>query len=129
VVSVWTPQRDPLIWSRWMSEPRVYFIWLFPLLGAGAFFTLLGQLKRRTSETMPFLAAVTLFISAYLGLQAAIFPYAILPDVTIYDAAAQPATQIFTLWGVALVLPFVLGYTIYSYRVFKGKVAAGEGYH
>jgi cytochrome bd ubiquinol oxidase subunit II len=32
--------------------------------------------------------------------------------------------------GVAVVLPMVLGYTVYSYWVFRGKVTAeGAGYH
>jgi cytochrome d ubiquinol oxidase subunit II len=128
LVSIWTPYRDPAIWTRWLSQPRIYFIWVFPLLGAAAFIGLLGELKKREKEMVPFIASIALFLSAYVGLQAAIFPYAILPTVTVYEAAAQPKTQIFTLWGVVIVLPVVLGYTVYSYRVFKGKVVAGEGY-
>jgi cytochrome d ubiquinol oxidase subunit II len=34
---------------------------------------------------------------------------------------------VFTLVGVAVALPMVAIYTIYAYRVFRGKV--GEGYH
>lgn len=128
LVSLWTPIHDTSIPERWFSEPRVYFIWVFPLLGVVAFFTLLHSLKKRKSA-LPFLSTVVLFLSAYLGLQAAIYPYAILPDVTIYEAVAQRETLIFTLIGVAVVLPVVLGYTIYCYWVFRGKVVAEEGYH
>jgi cytochrome d ubiquinol oxidase subunit II len=37
--------------------------------------------------------------------------------------------MMFTLWGVIIVLPFVVGYTLYSYWVFRGKVEAEAGYH
>jgi len=129
VVSIWTPVHDPSIPARWFSPPRIYFIWTFPLLGVVAFFLLLRSLKKRTTELKPFVFSVLLFLSAYLGLQAAIYPYAIPPSVTIYEAASQRETMMFTLWGVAIVLPFVVGYTLYSYWVFRGKVEADAEYH
>jgi cytochrome d ubiquinol oxidase subunit II len=106
----------------------VYFIWLFPLLGVISFVSLLRSLKRRC-EKAPFFYSLLLFFSAYVGLQTAVYPNAILPDITIHQAAAQKESLLFTLWGVAVVLPVVLGYTIYSYWVFRGKVVEGEGYH
>lgn len=128
LVSIWTPLHNPDIPARWFSSPRVYFIWLFPALGIFSFIFLLNSLKRRSEKT-PFLFSVLLFFSAYVGLQAAVYPNAILPDITIYQAAAQPETLLFTLWGVLLVLPVVLGYTIYSYWIFRGRVSEGTGYH
>jgi cytochrome bd ubiquinol oxidase subunit II len=128
VVSIWTPIHNPEIPARWFSEPRIYFIWVFPLLGFISFYFLIQSLRKRR-EIAPFLFSVLLFLSAYLGLEAALYPFAILPDITIFQAAAQRETLIFTLWGVVLVLPAVLGYTIYSYWVFRGKVTESDGYH
>lgn len=128
LVSIWTPLQNPEIPARWFSPPRVYFIWFFPILGITAFMLLLKSLKRRQEKT-PFFFCVLLFISAYVGLQTAVYPYAVLPDITIHQAAAQPETLLFTLWGVLFVLPVVLGYTIYSYWVFRGKVESETGYH
>jgi cytochrome bd ubiquinol oxidase subunit II len=128
LVSIWTPLQNPAIVERWLSAPRVYFVWLFPLIGLLAFVMLMRSLKRRR-ELQPFLFSLLLFISAYLGLQSGIYPYAVLPDITIYDAAAQAETQMIMLIGTAIVLPVVLAYTIYSYKVFWGKVTSGEGYH
>ena len=31
--------------------------------------------------------------------------------------------------GLVVLLPAILGYTAWSYRVFRGKVAADAGYH
>lgn len=128
LVSIWTPLHSPDITARWFSRPRLYFIWLFPLLGVASFLMLMRSLKHKL-ETAPFFYSILLFLSAYLGLEAAIYPYAVPPTITIFDAAAQNETLLFTLWGVILVLPFVLGYTIYSYWVFRGKIAESEGYH
>jgi cytochrome d ubiquinol oxidase subunit II len=128
VVSVWTPVHQPFLAARWMSTPRMYFVWMFPLLAIGGFYLLFSSLQKKR-EIYPFIASVLIFLSAYLGLQTAIFPNAILPDVTISQAASQAQTQLFTLWGVIFVIPVVLAYTVYSYWVFRGKVQPGEGYH
>jgi cytochrome d ubiquinol oxidase subunit II len=51
------------------------------------------------------------------------------PTITIYAAAAPPASSIFGLMGVLFVLPLVLVYTAFVYWTFRGKVLPGEGYH
>ena len=33
------------------------------------------------------------------------------------------------LFGVAVLIPLILGYTGWAYWVFRGKVKAGSGYH
>ena len=66
-----------------------------------------------------------LFLSGYLGLAASLYPYAIPPAITIWEAASRPETLRFTLWGACIVLPVVLAYTVYSYWVFRGKAAGG----
>jgi cytochrome d ubiquinol oxidase subunit II len=50
------------------------------------------------------------------------------PGVTIWDAAAPERSQIFMLVGVAITMPLIIGYTVWAYWVFRGKVA-DEGYH
>ena len=126
-VFVWTPHHNPELIEAWLSRPRVYIVWIFPVLGLASFVLLFAHLKKR-SEIQPFIWSLMVFLSAYLALQSAIFPYAILPGVSVYDAASQSQTLTFTLWGVALILPVVLGYIFYSYRVFHGKIVDGEGY-
>ena len=43
--------------------------------------------------------------------------------LTIWDAAAHPSGLKFVLVGVAIVLPFLVGYTFFAYRVFAGKTS------
>jgi cytochrome d ubiquinol oxidase subunit II len=80
-------------------------------------------------EVMPFLAAVGLFLLGYLGLVISWFPYLVPPALTVWDTAAVPASQIFTLLGVVFMLPIILGYFGFVYWLFRGKVREGEGYH
>ena len=77
---------------------------------------------------MPLLSSIGLFLLGYFGLATSMYPYAIPPAVTLSEAAAQPKTLRFILWGAAIVLPIVLAYIIYSYSVFRGKVTE-EGYY
>jgi cytochrome d ubiquinol oxidase subunit II len=123
----WTPFHYPEIMDNWLAPPRVYFIWMFPALGLLAFAGIIKSLIARR-EVMPFLFSVVFFFAGYLGLFASIYPYAVPPDITFYDAAAQRETLAFTLWGAAIMLPAVMGYTIYNYAVFRGKVGK-EGYY
>ncbi|HVN97619.1 MAG TPA: cytochrome d ubiquinol oxidase subunit II [Syntrophorhabdaceae bacterium] len=121
IVTVWTPAHYPLVWTTWFSAPRIYFVWVFPATGLVAAYRLIVALKRR-EESMPLVYAVILFLSGYLGLATSLYPFAIPPSITIREASAQPETMRFTLWGAIVVLPMVLGYVIYSYSVFRGKV-------
>lgn len=127
IVSIWTPIHDPSIPLRWLSPPRICFVWTFPLLGMVSFWGLMRSLNTR-KESLPFFYSVLLFLSAYLGLITAICPYAIPPSVTLQEAAAQRESLLFIFWGVLIVLPVVLGYTVYSYSVFRGKVDVKKAY-
>jgi len=128
LVTIWTPIHYASVLMNWFSSPRIYFIWTFPLLGLVAFFGLVRSIRSRR-EILPFVCSVVLFLAGYLGLIASIYPYAIPPTITFQEAAAQQETLRFTLWGVIIVLPLVLGYTVYSYSVFSGKVGKGGHYY
>jgi len=128
VVTVWTPFHYPIVWNFWFAAPRIYFIWLFPLMGLIAALQLLRTVRKRRREILPHLYSIGLFLSGYLGLAASLYPYAIPPRITLMEAAAQYETLRFMLWATAIILPVILGYVIYSYSVFRGKVNPGEYY-
>ena len=127
-ITVWTPLHYPSVLINWFSQPRVYFIWTFPLLGLVAFFGLIKSLRAR-QEILPFACSVVFFLAGYLGLIASIYPYVVPPRLTFQEAAAQRETLSFSLWGALIVLPVVLAYIIYSYTVFRGKVDKEEHYY
>jgi len=127
LVTVWTPFHYPLVWKHWFSPPRIYFVWSFPVLGIVAAWRLMGNLRKRR-QNAPLVYAVGLFMSGYLGLLTSLYPYAIPPAVTLAEAAAQAETLRFALWGAVFVLPVIIGYVIYSYSVFRGKVGKERYY-
>ena len=79
-------------------------------------------------ETAPFLLTLGVFLLSFVGLCISVFPYVIPGAVTIWEAATDHSGQVFMLWGTAFVLPMILGYTAWSYWVFRGKTG-DEGYH
>ena len=128
IVSLWTPLLNPEIAERWFSWPNIAFLSPVPVVTALVAFGLWRALEGRR-EVLPFVLSMTLFLLSFLGLGISLWPNIIPPDISIWEAAAPPETQIFVLIGVAILLPVILAYTAFTYYVFRGKVRAGEGYH
>jgi cytochrome d ubiquinol oxidase subunit II len=51
------------------------------------------------------------------------------PSLTVWDTASSSPTQIFVLLGTLVMLPIILGYVVFVYWIFGGKLREGEGYH
>lgn len=129
LVSAWLPFLDSRVMARWFEGDR--FLWLspVPLLVLFATFALWRAIPRHDRDARPFVLSLSLFLLGFAGLLLGMWPYIVPPALTIWDAAAPPATQGFALAGLVVLLPAILGYTWWSYSVFKGKVAADAGYH
>ncbi len=127
-VSLWTPLLSSRIAERWFSVPNILFLWPVPLITA-ALGWIVWRAVERGRELVPFAGAVGLFLLSYLGLAISTFPYLVPPTLTVWDTAAVPDSQIFTLIGVIFLLPVILAYIVFVYWTFRGKVTAGEGYH
>src|SRR5690242_16164652 len=127
LVSLWTPLQEPDIAGRWFAWPNILYLSPVPVITAAAAIAL-WTLLRRGRERSPFLIAVGLFLLSFLGLGISLWPYAVPRSLTIWQAAAQPETQVFLLVGVVILIPLNLAYAGYSYWVFRGKVH-GAGYH
>ncbi len=140
IVSIWTPMMLPRIYDRWFTLPNFWYLLPLPLTTLVAAWSCWSGLKKHR-PVQPFLSAIGLFLLAYIGLLISNVPYLVPPDagslhagsaaaaagLTIMDAAAAPASQQFLLVGTVFLLPVILGYTVFVYWVFRGKV--GEGYH
>jgi cytochrome d ubiquinol oxidase subunit II len=128
VVSIWTPLAFERIAARWFSTPNIFFLWPVPLLTAFVALMAWRWLEERR-DVLPFLASIAMFLLGYLGLVISAYPYLVPPALTIWQAAAAPASQLFMLVGTLILLPIILGYVVFVYWVFRGKVREGEGYH
>ncbi|MBC3413121.1 cytochrome d ubiquinol oxidase subunit II [Pseudomonas sp. SWRI107] len=128
VVSLWTPIAYPQIADRWFSMPNLVWFMPVPLLVLVTFYQLLRAVQRR-AHYLPFLLTLVLIFLGYSGLGISLWPNIIPPSISIWDAAAPPQSQGFMLVGTLFILPFILGYTFWSYYVFRGKVTHDDGYH
>ena len=128
IVSIWTPFVHPEIMERWFSLPNFYYLAPLPIAtGLTALYA--GYAIHRRFEKLPFLLCIAIFLFSYIGLCISSWPYIIPHSVTIWEAASAPKSLRFLLVGVCLLVPLLLAYSIYSYRVFKGKITADAGYH
>jgi cytochrome bd ubiquinol oxidase subunit II len=128
VVSIWTPLATERIAARWFSLPNILFLWPVPILTAAVAWCGWKWIADGR-EILPFFAGIGLFLLGYLGLVISWFPYLVPPSLTVWETAAVPASQIFVLLGVLLLLPIILIYIGFVYWLFRGKVREGEGYH
>ncbi|WP_240451225.1 cytochrome d ubiquinol oxidase subunit II [Wenzhouxiangella sp. XN201] len=125
LVSIWTPLASEHVRARWFDQ--VSLLWAFPALTVAMAAWTLHKLRQR-SDAAPFIGSMILFALFYFGLLASMWPYAVPPEHTFWDAASDPGSQLFLLLGMLFLLPIILGYTAWSYWVFRGKVRPGEGY-
>lgn len=133
-VSVATLLVHPRIADRWGWEGSGFDVaelapkLPIPLLGAVGLAAVVVGLRRGLHAT-PFLGAMAVFLSGYLGLAVGFFPNIVPYDVTFREAASADNALAFMLVGVGALLPLILGYTVWVYWVFRGKVTADAGYH
>ena len=128
-VSIWTPLIDPAVAERWFSFPNMLWFAPVPLLVGVSVGLLLRSIRSDKPHHGAFACALAIVFLGYTGLAISIWPNIIPPHLTIWQAAAPPQSQGFTLVGALFIIPFILGYTAWSYYVFRGKVKLGDGYH
>ena len=120
----------PHMARKWTSVPDLYVVALFPLLAAGAFLMLFRSLvKRREKAPLFWNAALVLF--SFSGVSISLYPQMIpnvISPVTVTEVAASPQTLLFMLIVTAILLPVIIFYTSYTYKVFGGKVKGPGSY-
>jgi cytochrome d ubiquinol oxidase subunit II len=129
LVSLWTPFLQEGYYNRWFAGAGLVLAGLVGLLVIVFAVFLVAGLGRRRHEYWPFLLSLALFALCFGGLGVSMYPYIVPREVTIWEAAAPRASQIFMLVGAAVMIPLILVYTAYSYWVFRGKIDPDSGYH
>lgn len=128
IVSIWTPFHDDVIFDKWFTIPNILYLAPIPGLTFMSISFCWYNLQNR-NEVYPFFLAVAVFVMSYIGLCVSLYPYIIPHKVTFWDAAAPELTQHYMLIGLGVLMPFLLGYSFYSFRVFQHKVHVDEGHH
>ena len=76
----------------------------------------------KARERAPFRLAVLLIGLLFLGLADSLYPNIVPPNLSVTEAASDPVVMMVMLVGFGVVMPLILIYFIFMYRVFGGKV-------
>jgi len=130
LVSLATPLVSETVLAKWFDFPRTLGLMLLPfatIVSGWGLWEVTGRMKRDLwkGDWVPFAAAVAIFVLAFAGLAYSLFPYLVMDRMTLWAAAAHPSALKFMLVGVVIVLPFLVAYTVFAYRVFRGKAQPG----
>ena len=132
-ISVATPLVSQSIFDKWFSFPNIVLLLPIPAATAVLFAVIFRSLQRlpvrlaqgnEYGAWVPFGATVGVFLLAFYGLAYSLFPWLVIDRLNIWQASTAPAAMGVILVGAAVVLPMIIGYTIFAYRVFWGKSGA-----
>ncbi len=117
---------DTRIYERMFVLPELSLLIALPLLSVALTLMLhflLGVLPLPGDRLnwMPLAIAVLIFVLGFLGLVYSFYPYIIPGRLRIVEASAAPASLAVIFAGTVFVLPFLIGYTVLAYRIFRGK--------
>ncbi|HET9835094.1 MAG TPA: cytochrome d ubiquinol oxidase subunit II, partial [Rhodanobacteraceae bacterium] len=121
LVSAWLPFVNLHLMDRWFTWPNFWYLSPIPILTI-INAVLLWRAVLANREVAPFVLSLCFFLLGFIGLVVGIWPNIVPPSMTIWEAASPVQSQGFVLVGVIIMIPAVLAYTAYSYRVFRGKV-------
>jgi cytochrome bd ubiquinol oxidase subunit II len=129
-ISIITPLVSQRIFDKWFAMPNILFLAPIPVITLILFIMIDRALRKLPAQQaagndrlcwLPFAGSVGIFVLAFLGLAYSLFPYLVVDRITIWQAASAPESLKFILVGALIVLPAILGYTVFAYRVFWGK--------
>jgi cytochrome d ubiquinol oxidase subunit II len=107
--------------ERW-REPGVFtLLMILGALSAASVFAVARGLFMRSLRS-PFQASVALFMFSFCGLATSLFPDIVPGTLSIAQAASDTNTLVFMLCGIGFLFPVMIGYNLYQYYVFRGKV-------
>ena len=128
LISMATPWISATVRERWFALPEIIALVAIPLMTGVSLLAVRRLLNTRVVRGavcwLPFVLLILVFVLGFLGLAYSIYPYVVIDKLTIWQAASSPAALKVILFGVCISVPAIMGYTIFSYRVFRGK--AGE---
>ncbi len=125
LISMATPWVSETVRNRWFALPEIIALSAIPLMTGVSLIAVRALLNARAVRGhlswLPFVLLLLVFVLGFLGLAYSIYPFVVLDQLTIWQAASSPAALKVILIGVCISVPAIAGYTIFSYRVFRGK--------
>jgi cytochrome d ubiquinol oxidase subunit II len=131
VVSLYSLIAHPQVAQRWLQWPNVVILAPLPVLALALGFWIYQHcgyliVQSRAGKTnlpvmTPFVLTVILFGLGFVGLWIGMHPFLIPGQLSMYQALAPKTSLAFITPGVVILLPVILLYTLYGYKVFAGK--------
>lgn len=120
IISGSMPFVDDRVMQIWFVMPNILYLSPIPIITLFLFCILWRDLRNK-HEVRPFFTVIAIFLMSYIGLGISLYPWIVPFEFTIWEAAAAPTSQSMLLIGAVFLLPIILGYTFYSYYIFRGK--------
>ena len=128
LVSIATPLVSQEIADKWFTLPN--FIGLLPIplmcmfcFAAIAWFLSHPDLAKGRFGWLIFAAIAVICLMAAIGLAYSIYPWIVLGQLTIFEAASATKSLEFALVGLVITFPMIVFYTVFVYRVFRGRMS------
>ena len=132
-ISLATPLVSASIFDKWFSFPNIFLLLPIPLATL-TLLLIIGRSLKRLPERLaqgneygawvPFGATIGVFLLAFYGLAYSLFPWLVIDRIHVWQGTIAPESMAVILAGAVVVLPMIIGYTVFAYRVFWGKSTA-----
>jgi cytochrome d ubiquinol oxidase subunit II len=132
-ISIATPWISPEIFNKWFKFPNVLMLLPIPAVTLGLFGIMIRSIRRlpvrleqdnQYGAEVPFACTVGIFLLSFYGLAYSLFPWLVVDQLTIWKAASSTEALRVIFYGVIVVFPVIVGYTVFAYRIFWGKTQA-----
>ena len=132
-ISIATPWISPEIFDKWFKFPNLLMLLPIPAVTLGLFGVMIRSIRRlpvrleqgnQYGAEVPFACTVGIFLLSFYGLAYSLFPWLVVDQLTIWKAASSTEALTVIFYGVVIVFPVIVGYTIFAYRIFWGKTRA-----
>ena len=125
LISLATPWVSGTVRARWFSMPEFIALLPIPLMTLASLVAVRALLNSSVVLGklcwLPFALVVSVFLLGAIGLAYSIFPYVVIDKLTVWQAASATESLAVIGIGCLITVPTIVGYTIFSYRIFRGK--------
>ncbi len=134
-ISIVTPWISSRIFDKWFAFPNFMLLLPIPLVTLVLFVLIARSLRRLPTRLaqgneygigVPFAGTIGVMLLAFYGLAYSLFPWLVIDRITLWQGASAPQALMVIFYGVVVVLPVIIAYTVFAYRVFWGKSTALE---
>jgi cytochrome bd ubiquinol oxidase subunit II len=132
-VSIVTPLVSQRIFDKWFALPEFVLLLPVPIATLTLLWVIARSLQRlpvrldqgnEYGVRVPFGCAIGLYVLAFYGLAYSLFPYLVVDRLDVWQAASAPESLLIIFWGAVVVLPVIVLYSVFAYRIFGGKARA-----